>query len=177
MSFYRALSKQLIKATVPRTAVVPWYHQPQEVSAFDQFCKTWLQPVWFKYVKGPYERFCYEREVADLRMYGLMFDDMHNMSEPVIERALEILPQDLSVGRYRRQMRAIEMNMKKCHLPLEEQNYDPMVPYLAPFVEEAKFQMQEEQELLQYHPWDRRLYSGPTTGFGESSPHSTFSAW
>merc|ERR1712008_468036 len=52
------------------------------------------------------------------------------------------------------------------HLPVEEQNYDPMIPYLAPFMEEAKFQMQEEQELLRFHPWDRRLYSGPTTGLG-----------
>ena len=28
----------------------------------------------------------------------------------------------------------------------EEQNYDPMIPYLAPFIEEAKFQLQEEQD-------------------------------
>merc|ERR1719444_185434 len=99
------------------------------------------------------------------------------MIEPVIERALEILPQDLAVGRYRRQMRAIEMNVKKGHLPVEEQNYDPMIPYLAPFIEEAKFQMQEEQELLGFHPWDRRLYSGPTTGLGESTGYTTFSCW
>ena len=29
-------------------------------------------------------------------------------------------------------------------------NYDPMIPYMAPFIEEAKFQLQEEQELLQF---------------------------
>ena len=29
-------------------------------------------------------------------------------------------------------MRAAEMNMKKTHLPIEEQNYDPMIPYMAP---------------------------------------------
>eukprot|EP00928_Gymnodinium_smaydae_P027353 TRINITY_DN2117_c0_g1_i6.p2 TRINITY_DN2117_c0_g1~~TRINITY_DN2117_c0_g1_i6.p2 ORF type:complete len:107 (-),score=21.90 TRINITY_DN2117_c0_g1_i6:68-388(-) len=106
-----------------------------------------------------------------------MLDDQYNMIEPVIERALEILPQDLAVSRYRRMMRAIEMNLKKTHLPVEEQNYDPMIPYMAPFIEEAKFQMQEEQELLGFHPWDRRLYSGPTTGFGENSPNTTFSCW
>merc|ERR1719378_1405327 len=99
------------------------------------------------------------------------------MNDPVIERALELLPHDLSVGRYRRQMRAIEMNAKKTHLPVEEQNYDPMIPYLAPFIEEAKFQMQEEQELLGFHPWDRRLYTGGLTGFGETTQYSTFTAW
>ena len=41
------------------------------------------------------------------------------------------------------------MMAKKVHLPLSEQNYDPMIPYMAPFIEEAKFQLQEEQELLQ----------------------------
>merc|ERR1712072_390847 len=101
---------------------------------------------------------------------------MH-VSEPVVERALELLPQDLAIGRYRRCMRAGELNLKKCHLPVEEQNYDPMIPYLAPFIEEAKFQMQEEQELLQYHPWDRRLYSGGVTGMGETTISSTFSSW
>merc|ERR1712048_213228 len=112
-------------------------------------------------------------QVADLRAYGLMFDDQHNSHEPVVERALELLPQDLAVSRYRRMMRAFEMNAKKTHLPVEEQNYDPMVPYLAPFIEEAKFQMQEEQELLAFHPWDRKLFQAGMTGLGESSYQST----
>mmetsp|Transcript_37244 Transcript_37244/g.94605 ORF Transcript_37244/g.94605 Transcript_37244/m.94605 type:complete len:178 (-) Transcript_37244:74-607(-) len=177
MSFYRALSKQLIKNYVNQRAVVPWYQQEQKLSIFEEWVKDTVYPVWFKYVKGPYERYQYEHNVADLRMYGLMFDDQHNTNEPVIERAVELLPHDLAVSRYRRMMRAFEINTKKCHLPVEEQNYDPMIPYMAPFIEEAKFQMQEEQELLNFHPWDRRLYSGPTTGFGETTPHSTFTAW
>ena len=28
------------------------------------------------------------------------------------------------------------------------------------YMEEAKFQLQEEQELLMYHPYDRRMYTG-----------------
>merc|ERR1712050_500576 len=171
------MGKELVKTYSATRAVVPWYQQPQRLSAFEQWWKENIYPYWFQYVKGPYERYYYERQVADLRAYGLMFDDQHNMNDPLIERALEILPHDLAVGRYRRMMRAIEMNLKKTHLPVEEQNYDPMIPYLAPFVEEAKFQLQEEQELIAYHPWDRRLYSGPTTGFGESSPNSVFTAW
>eukprot|EP00419_Tripos_fusus_P022872 CAMPEP_0172717732 /NCGR_PEP_ID=MMETSP1074-20121228/72353_1 /TAXON_ID=2916 /ORGANISM="Ceratium fusus, Strain PA161109" /LENGTH=225 /DNA_ID=CAMNT_0013542747 /DNA_START=1 /DNA_END=677 /DNA_ORIENTATION=+ len=125
--------------------------------------------------EGPLRAVPIEHVVAELRGYGLMFDDMHNTHEPIMERAMELLPHDLSVGRYRRVMRAFEMNTKKTHLPVEEQNYDPMIPYLAPFMEEAKFQMQEEQELLRFHPWDRRLYSGPTTGLGENTPYSAFS--
>jgi len=171
MSFYRALTKQLIKSSMMQRSVVPWYQQEQKLSVFEQWCKESIYPIWFRYVKGPYERYYYERQVSDLRAYGLMFDDQHNMNDPLIERALEILPHDLAVGRYRRMMRAIEMNLKKTHLPVEEQNYDPMIPYLAPFIEEAKFQLQEEQELLEFHQWDRRVYVGGTSGFGETAPN------
>merc|ERR1712032_1357237 len=177
MSFYRALTKEFVKTSSASRAVVPWYQQEQKLSSLEQWVKDTVYPMWFRVVKGPYERYYYERQVADLRGYGLMFDDQHNMNDSLIERALELLPPDLAIGRYRRQMKAIEMNLKKQHLPLSEQNYDPMIPYLAPFIEEAKFQLQEEQELLRFHPWDRRLYSGPTTGFGESSPNACFSAW
>mmetsp|Transcript_33905 Transcript_33905/g.72039 ORF Transcript_33905/g.72039 Transcript_33905/m.72039 type:complete len:178 (+) Transcript_33905:70-603(+) len=177
MSFYRALSKTLLQGFTAQRAVVPWYQQEQQLTAFEGWVKDNVYPLWFRYVKGPFERYHYEHQVSDLRAYGLMFDDQHNTHDPMVERAIELLPQDLAVGRYRRMMRAFEMNAKKTHLPVEEQNYDPMVPYLAPFIEEAKFQMQEEQELLRFHPWDRRLYSGPTTGLGESTPYSTFSAW
>eukprot|EP00747_Dinoflagellata_sp_TGD_P107971 gnl/TRDRNA2_/TRDRNA2_170278_c0_seq1.p2 gnl/TRDRNA2_/TRDRNA2_170278_c0~~gnl/TRDRNA2_/TRDRNA2_170278_c0_seq1.p2 ORF type:complete len:178 (-),score=42.78 gnl/TRDRNA2_/TRDRNA2_170278_c0_seq1:161-694(-) len=177
MAFYRELTKQIGKAFVAQRSVVPWYQQPQELSVFETWFKDNVYPIWFYWVKGPYERYYYEQKVADLRMYGLMYDDQLHIAEPVVERALELLPQDLQVGRYRRMMRAIEMNAKKMHLPVEEQNYDPMVPYLAPFIEEAKFQMQEEQELLGFHPWDRRLYSGAVTGFGETTPYACFSAW
>ena len=38
--------------------------------------------------------------------------------------------------------RALELSSKKTHLPPEYQNYDPMVPYLAPYMEEAKYQLQ-----------------------------------
>ncbi|CAL1143435.1 unnamed protein product [Cladocopium goreaui] len=158
-------------------AVVPWYHQEMQMTPFEQFCKANIYPLWFKYVKGPFERYQYEHMIAELRGHGLMLDDQLNDKEPVIERALELLPHDLIVGRYRRLMRAQEMMAKKLHLPLAEQNYDPMIPYMAPSIEEAKFQLQEEQELLQFHPWDRRLFSGHTTGLGESTPYSTFMTW
>ncbi|CAE7878775.1 unnamed protein product, partial [Symbiodinium microadriaticum] len=171
MSFYRALSKTVLRQMAVERAVVPWYHEPMPLSPWQKFCRESVYPVWFKYVKGPFERYQYEHTVAELRGYGLMQDDQHNDKEPVIERALELLPHDLMVGRYRRLMRAQEMYAKKLHLPLAEQNYDPMIPYMAPFIEEAKFQLQEEQELLQFHPWDRRLFSGGTSGLGSLLSH------
>merc|ERR1712085_123104 len=106
MSFYRALSRQLIRGYVQNRAVVPWYQQEQKLSGLEQWWKDTCYPVWFKYVKGPYERYYYEHTVGELRAYGLMFDDQHNDKEPVIERAIELLTQDLAVGRYRRMMRA-----------------------------------------------------------------------
>lgn len=75
------------------------------------------------------------------------------------------------MGRLRRHMRAAHMNMLKSHLPLSEQNYDPYVPYLAPYVEEAKFQMQEEDQLMAYHSWDRPLFNGSMGGMGRLNKH------
>mmetsp|Transcript_28576 Transcript_28576/g.51943 ORF Transcript_28576/g.51943 Transcript_28576/m.51943 type:complete len:178 (+) Transcript_28576:71-604(+) len=177
MSFYRALTKHFVQNFAHQKPMVPWYHQEQTISALEMWWKENGYPLWFRYVKGPYERYNYEREVAHLRGYGLMYDDCLSNHDPTIERALEILPQDLMIGRYRRQMRAVELSCRKQHLPVEEQNYDPYIPYMAPFIEEAKFMLQEEQELIRYHPWDRRLYSAGVTGFGESTPHSAFTAW
>mmetsp|Transcript_36798 Transcript_36798/g.84757 ORF Transcript_36798/g.84757 Transcript_36798/m.84757 type:complete len:178 (+) Transcript_36798:66-599(+) len=177
MSFYRALTKHFVQNFAHQRAVVPWYQQEQKLGALELWWKENGYPIWFRWVKGPWERYAYEREVSHCRAYGLMWDDQYSNNDVLIERTLEILPQDLLIGRYRRQMRAVEISAKKAHLPLEEQNYDPMIPYMAPFIEEAKFMLQEEQELIRYHPWDRRLYSGSVTGFGESTPHSAFTAW
>ena len=45
--------------------------------------------------------------ISELRGHGLMLDDQLNDKEPVIERALELLPHDLIMGRYRRLMRVL----------------------------------------------------------------------
>jgi len=74
---------------------------------------------------------------------------------PVVSRAEELLPYDIMVGRQRRQLRHVALTNLKAHVPVEYQNYDPMVPYLAPYIEEAKFMFQEEAELLDYHQWDQ----------------------
>lgn len=119
----------------------------------------------------------YDNQVAYLRSIGLLYDDCINAAHPIVGRALDLLPYDLQVHRSRRIGRASQVLLHHTHLPIEEQNYDPMIPYMAPYIEEAKFQIQEEIELLQFHPWERRLYSGNVSGFGETEHHSTFLSW
>lgn len=48
---------------------------------------------------------------------GLMYDDMYSDKEPVIERALELLPEDIATARYRRIMRATHLNHIRLYLP------------------------------------------------------------
>merc|ERR1712182_101591 len=119
-----------------------------------------------------------------VRAHGLMVPRLRAHVRRQVERqgracgaALELIPKELETARYRRTMRAAEMNMKKIHLPIEEQNYDPMIPYMAPYMEEAKFQLQEEQELLMYHPYDRRMYTGGVSGLGETMPYGGVTTW
>lgn len=103
-----------------------------------------------------------------------MFDDLYSNKEPVVERALQMLPYDIAMARQRRMMRGVHLNHLRLYLPPEEQNYDPFVPYLAPYIEEAKFQLQEEEELLGFHMQDRRMFSGGCTGFGDLEPGNHF---
>jgi len=81
---------------------------------------------------------------------------------------VDLLPYDLAVGRIRRLHRRQALFHQKTHLPVEHQNYDPMVPYLAPYIEEAKFMYQEEQELLDYHNWDEMIGKDGKSGMGEN---------
>nr|AET50813.1 hypothetical protein [Eimeria tenella] len=152
-------------------AFTPAAPQP---SAVRSFLSELLAPVWFRFFRGPLDRWNQAAIGKYLREQGLMYDDLYSDKEPVIERALELLPEDLATARYRRIMRATHLNHVRLYLPPNEQNYDPFIPYLAPYVEEAKFQLQEEEELLGYHMWERRLYSGGCTGLGDFEPGMHF---
>ncbi|KAF8822791.1 ubiquinol-cytochrome c reductase [Cardiosporidium cionae] len=134
-----------------------------------RFYINWIYPTWFQFVQAPIERWNFATISRYLRHHGMMYDDCYNLQEPVIDRAISLLPADLATARYRRLMRGQHLNLLRLYLPLAEQNYDPFIPYLAPYIEEAKFQMQEEEELLGYHPHDRRIFSGSNAGF--SVPH------
>ncbi|BAM39351.1 ubiquinol-cytochrome C reductase complex subunit-like protein [Theileria orientalis strain Shintoku] len=136
--------------------------------------KKFVAPWYFRAISGPYERWQQACLTRYLREHGLLYDDLMSEREPIVERALSLLTPDLATDRYRRIAKGMQISMLRMYPPLEEQNYDPFVPYLAPFIEEAKFQLQEEEELLGYHPTDRRLFCGGTTGFGDLEPGMHF---
>jgi len=175
MALQREVAK--IARNQGKLAVIPWYQTPREVNPFRQWYQENIYPTWFRWFKGPYERWMYETRIQWLRTHGIMEDDTVCERDGMIERALELIPEDIKIMRYRRMMRGAELSFRHGHLPIEHQNYDPMIPYMAPYIEEAKFQIQEEQELMQYHPWDRRLFSGGVSGFGETNISSTFMTW
>ena len=79
---------------------------------------------------------------------GIMFDDMYDDREIHIERAVDLLPPDLASMKYRRQMRGTFNYVRRKWMPDDTLNYDPMVPYMAPYMEEAKLMLQEEMELI-----------------------------
>lgn len=175
MSVRREISKAIVKSLskitpTKNTGVVKY----GEKKGIERLWDKYVFPFWFRFVRGPYERWQMAAMVKYLRDHGLMYDDMYSDKEPVIERAIELLPDDIATARYRRMMRGTHLNYLRFYLPPEEQNYDPLIPYLAPYIEEAKFQIQEEEELLGYHPYDRRLYTGGVTGFGDKEPGTHF---
>ncbi|EDO07266.1 Ubiquinol-cytochrome C reductase complex 14kD subunit family protein [Babesia bovis T2Bo] len=136
--------------------------------------QTFIGPWVFRMFTGPLERWSQACLTRYLREHGLLYDDLMSEREPIVERALEMLPEDLKTARFRRIARGMHISTLRMYPPLEEQNYDPFVPYLAPYIEEAKFQLQEEEELLGYHPQDRRVFCGGTTGFGDMEPGMHF---
>eukprot|EP00920_Eleutheroschizon_duboscqi_P028405 GHVT01069233.1.p1 GENE.GHVT01069233.1~~GHVT01069233.1.p1 ORF type:complete len:263 (-),score=16.87 GHVT01069233.1:143-931(-) len=170
--------------TVPaHPSPLPWFGTPsstsanvssKRLSALRQLFDSSVRSIWWRYFRIPYERWQMMAIARYLREHGLMYDDMYSTHEPIVERALEMLPEDIAAGLCRRKMRAIHLNTLRLYLPLSEQNYDPFLPYLAPYVEEAKFQLQEEEELLGYHMCDRRFFSGSTVGLGDHEPGMHF---
>lgn len=139
-----------------------------------KFYRAYIAPWYFRMFTGPLERWQHACLTRYLREHGLMYDDLMSEREPIVERALEMLPEDMAIARFRRIVRGMHISMLRMYPPLEDQNYDPFIPYLAPYIEEAKFQIQEEEELLGYHPQDRRVFCGGTTGFGDMDPGMHF---
>lgn len=171
MSLHKEICKYIVKyGTKPITKLEFVPTLEKKPCRLKNFYKTYIFPYYFKYIRAPFERWQYCALTKFLREHGLMYDDMYSDKDPVIERAISLLPKDIQIKRYRRMLRGTHINYLRLYLHPSEQNYDPYIPYLAPYIEEAKFQLQEEEELLGYHPYDRRLYSGGTTGFGDLEP-------
>ncbi|CEL93734.1 unnamed protein product [Vitrella brassicaformis CCMP3155] len=165
MSVHRELSK--VFAATTRKCAVPLTYTREELTPFQAFCRRTIWPAFMKFYKAPIERWDNAFLTRYMRERGMMYDDHMRPQEPIVERALELLPPDLMQARYRRLMRVAFVEWTKTHLPYEMQNYDPYIPYMAPYIEEAKFQIQEEEELLGFHPWDRKLWKGGVTGLGD----------
>lgn len=173
MSFYREFSKAITTSAAKKASQVPWYLKESEAGYIGRLYCNVLYPLYHKYIRVPKERWFYNACMNELRDAGLMFDDKLNPHDPIIGRALEIMPHEFHVHRMRRLLRASDLVTKKQYLPMSERNYDPFLPYMAPYIEEAKYIIQEEQELLNFQPQDRKVYTAGVSGFGESTPGST----
>eukprot|EP00916_Digyalum_oweni_P008803 GHVL01014692.1.p1 GENE.GHVL01014692.1~~GHVL01014692.1.p1 ORF type:complete len:181 (+),score=30.62 GHVL01014692.1:32-574(+) len=178
MSLFRQLNKQISVLTKNKKGKELETWKPQNSNTWlRRNLEKYLCGPLFTYLKAPVDRVCYAEAVKAYRTAGLMCDDTQWEHDPVVQRALLMLPYDMACARYRRIARCAQLDQRLVFLPMEEQNYDPMVPYLAPYIEEAKFQMQEEEELLGFYPMDRRLYQGDTTGFGDKDGGHHLTTW
>lgn len=73
----------------------------------------------------------YRRSVsAELKRYGLKYDDVLNEALPSVQEAISRLTPEEKVARDRRLKRAIDMSFKKKGMPEDGQNYDPFEDYL-----------------------------------------------
>ncbi|VWU49929.1 cytochrome b-c1 complex subunit 7, putative [Hepatocystis sp. ex Piliocolobus tephrosceles] len=174
MSLHKEICKYIIKSGSKPIQKFEFIPRNRKTNTLKELYNKYIFPYFFKFIRAPYERWQFCATAKFLRDHGLMYDDMYSDKDPVIERAISLLPKDIQIKRYRRMLRGTHINYLRLYLHPSEQNYDPFIPYLAPYIEEAKFQLQEEEELLGYHPYDRRLYSGGTTGFGDLEPGKHF---
>jgi len=62
----------------------PWYQDPADLQ-LDPIQKWYygtIFPIWFRYFKGPYERYEFEHIVSRLRGMGIMHDDRIETRHP-----------------------------------------------------------------------------------------------
>lgn len=83
---------------------------------------------------------------AELKRYGLRYDDLLNEHEDDVREAIEKLPQQEKELRQKRLKRAIDLDLKSTYLPehLQEQ-VDVWNPYLSKRVEELRRKRMERQ--------------------------------
>jgi len=92
--------------------------------------------LWNKFFLAPAAKVWQKSQAKYLRKYGLKFDDtLDEATEPNVKRAVELLSPELRLARQRRILRAVDLSLKKEHLPKElQENYDPFDHYLWPIV-------------------------------------------
>lgn len=81
---------------------VPWYQQPlhHKRTGLQNWYFENIYPTWFRYWKGPFQKFYYDRCISQMRYYGDVLDDHYFHRSHMIERAHELLPYDLQVFFY-----------------------------------------------------------------------------
>ena len=68
MALHRELAKT-IKREMVTAGTVPWYQKPTTRTPMQQWYHREVLPIWFKWAKGPWERWCYEKRVTICRGY------------------------------------------------------------------------------------------------------------
>lgn len=83
---------------------------------------------------------------AELRKYGLRYDDLLNEHEPEVKKAIsQLSPLDVEL-RNKRIKRAIDLDVKKTYLPTEiQKEEDVWNPYLRQRVDKLKEDRLERQ--------------------------------
>ena len=83
---------------------------------------------------------------AELRRYGLRYDDLLNEFDDEVKAALKTLPPEEIEMRNKRLKRAIHLDVKKTYLPEDlQEKEDIWNPYLSSRVEELKKKRLEQQ--------------------------------
>lgn len=137
-----------------------------------RFLRSVIYPYYFTYYRVPTERSSHAHQIQYCRHKGLLMDDNRLSTNALTALAYELTPLHLKQEREKRLTVSNWLLQTRCEWDPAQQNYDPSIPYLAPYIEEARFLLQEEEELLQYHPWHRKLMRSGCTGFGEKDRRS-----
>lgn len=83
---------------------------------------------------------------AELRRYGLRYDDLLNEFDDDVKEALAKLPPHEKEMRYKRLKRAIDLDVKSTYLPENlQEDVDVWNPYLTERVEKLKEKRMEQQ--------------------------------
>jgi len=101
---------------------------------------------------GPIAQVWKKNQAKHLRKYGLKFDDtLDEATEPNVKRAVELLSPELRLARQRRILRAVDLSLKKEHLPKELQDkYDPFDHYLWPIVDQLNARDYDRKRVMRF---------------------------
>ena len=85
-----------------------------------------------------------------LRQYGLKYEDIL-VETDAVKKAVSWLSPEEREARHRRQVRALDLNMKRNYLPQDVQDMqDPFEPYLTKNLEEVEKLQKEREELTKW---------------------------